>query len=126
MPTLHIFRYRRALRLKNKSVPNGDTEGGRDGGGGGDGRVCMKKELGLVNGVAIIVGVIIGAGIFVSPKGVLKSSGSVLMALVVWILSGILSMIGALCYAELGKLVVSDTLTLQYLVHFDGLRQRRR
>ncbi|XP_046385826.1 Y+L amino acid transporter 2 [Ischnura elegans] len=96
----HLVKRSSVRKNSGKSVPNGETEGG----GGGDG-VRMRKELGLVDGVAIIVGVIIGAGIFVSPKGVLQSSGSVLFSLIVWVFSGLLSMIGALCYAELGTMI---------------------
>lgn len=83
-----------AIQIKKASPDGGDPD---------ENAVQLKKELGLFDGVAIIIGVIIGAGIFVSPKGVLAHSGSIGQAIVVWVLSGILSMVGALCYAELGK-----------------------
>lgn len=62
----------------------------------------MRKQLGLLEGVAIILGIIFGSGIFISPKEVIEKTGSVWGALSVWAVCGILATLGALSYAELG------------------------
>lgn len=68
----------------------------------GDDKVRMKKQLGLLEGVAIILGIIFGSGFFITPSGVIRGAGSAGFSLAVWAMCGLLSMIGALCYAELG------------------------
>ena len=60
-----------------------------------------KPALSLTDAIAMIVGIVIGAGIFRSPSLVAANSDSGTMFLSAWILGGIISLIGALCYAEL-------------------------
>ncbi|XP_029917749.1 cystine/glutamate transporter [Myripristis murdjan] len=80
--------------------PNGKHDGD-----GPKGKVELRKKVTLLRGISIIIGTIIGAGIFISPKGILKHTGSVGMSLVVWIACGVLSLFGALSYAELGTCI---------------------
>ena len=50
--------------------------------------------MGLMSGIALIVGSMIGSGIFVSPKGVLVNTESVGMSLVIWTACGLLATLG--------------------------------
>lgn len=75
----------------NSDSLNGNTKSQDGSGDGGD--VGLKAKMSLLNGCTVIVGSIIGSGIFVSPTGVLMHTGSVNMALIVWIISGLFSMV---------------------------------
>ncbi len=65
--------------------------------------VAPKPTLTVIDAVAVIVGVVIGSGIFKTPSLVAANSGSQTAFLVFWMIAGVVSFIGALCYAELAS-----------------------
>src|SRR5437773_11633776 len=63
--------------------------------------VSLKRDLGLWAAVAIVVGTVIGSGIFIVPNVMIRNVGSPGLVFVVWVVGGLMSLSGALTYAEL-------------------------
>ena len=65
----------------------------------------LPRRLGWVDATAIVIGIVIGSGIFVLPNLIARNLKSPLSIVTVWVASGILSYFGALAYAELGAMM---------------------
>ena len=63
---------------------------------------ALPRKLGLLDAISIVVGIVIGGGIFLVPNLVARNLGSVPLILTVWTFAGIVSFFGALACAELG------------------------
>lgn len=61
------------------------------------------QTLSVFDGVAFLIGMVIGVGIFKAPQLVAMFAGSTWAFIAVWIVGGIVTLVGALCYAELGS-----------------------
>lgn len=81
---------------------NGVGGVGAGGGAGGRSNLERHKTLTYLNGLSLVVGLIIGSGIFSSPAQVNSNAGSPGASLLVWAVAGALAWTGAASYAELG------------------------
>jgi APA family basic amino acid/polyamine antiporter len=64
-------------------------------------RTELRRDLGTWAAMSIVVGTVIGSGIFLVPKTMIERVGSVQWVFVIWVVGGLLSLAGALSYAEL-------------------------
>ena len=64
----------------------------------------LSRELGPSHAIAVVVGTIIGSGIFLVPTEMMQAVGSARLVYLAWIVGGLLSFFGALTYAELGAM----------------------
>jgi len=87
-----------------------ESDAGSPGGG-----VALKKEIGILEAVSLIVGVIVGSGIFVSPGGIAAQVGSIGASLLIWAFCGLISLVFALCYAEIGTTIPASGADYSYI-----------
>ncbi len=66
-------------------------------------RAEPKGTLSVFDAVAIMVGIVVGIGIFKTPALVAANVGSEFTFIAVWVAGGLVTLIGALCYAELAS-----------------------
>jgi basic amino acid/polyamine antiporter, APA family len=77
-------------------------------------------RLGLWDAVSIIIGIVVGTAIFRSPAAVFANSPTALTALTLWLVGGLLSWCGAVCYAELATTYPRDGGDYVYLTRAFG------
>ncbi len=65
----------------------------------------LPRRLGMLDATAIVIGIVIGSGIFLLPNLIARNLPSRAAILAAWIISGVLSFFGALAYAELGAMM---------------------
>jgi APA family basic amino acid/polyamine antiporter len=64
----------------------------------------LVRDLRLSHAMAVVVGTIIGSGIFLVPAEMMQAAGSAKLVYLAWLVGGLLSFFGALTYAELGAM----------------------
>ncbi|MDO5530971.1 APC family permease [Sutterella sp.] len=70
------------------------------------GQVTMRREVGLFGGISVLAGIMIGSGIFYIGGIVLERSGDNLgLALLVWCVGGLITLLSGICFAELGAMM---------------------
>src|SRR5215813_3906413 len=65
----------------------------------------LPRKLGLLDSTSIVVGTMIGSAIFLVPSTIAQNIHSVPIILAIWLTAGVVSMFGALAYAELGAMM---------------------
>ena len=81
-----------------------------------------QTRLSVLDGIAVLVGVVVGIGLFGFPPLVAMNVNSEFMYIGAWLLGGLVMLIGALCYAELGSMYPSAGGEYHYLSRAFGPR----
>lgn len=65
----------------------------------------LKKEIGLIEAITVVVGVVIGSGIFFKASSVFRNAGTPMMGIMAWVVGGIITVASALTVAEVAAAI---------------------
>src|SRR5262245_62130215 len=66
--------------------------------------IGLSRALGPRIAIAVVVGLVIGSGIFLKPGKIAADTGSFPLIVSIWVFGGVLCIMGALCFAELAAM----------------------
>src|SRR5437588_10866775 len=64
-----------------------------------------RRDLTLTHATSLVVGITIGTGVFLKSAAMAQAVGAPALVLAAWVAAGVVAMLGALCFAELGALL---------------------
>jgi len=85
-----------------------------------DSAVVLNRSLGLWSALALVVGTVIGSGIFFKQASVLQLTGSTNLALLAWLLGGLITLADGLTLSEIGAQIPHTGGLYQYMTHIYG------
>ncbi|KAK5984331.1 Amino Acid Transporter [Trichostrongylus colubriformis] len=107
----------------SKDVPkatkavSGDESNERKAMSNNDSSDSDRNKMGFISCTSYVVGNIIGSGIFITPTTILNYTQSIGLSIIVWIGCGLISLIGAICYIELGTSITEPGCDFAYTVY---------
>lgn len=82
----------------------------------------LKKSISLVEAITVVIGVVIGSGIFFKASSVFKNAGTPLLGILAWVVGGIIAMASALTVAEIAAAIPKTGGMFAYLKDLYGER----
>ena len=80
----------------------------------------LERSVGYIQSFSLLVGIIIGSGIFITPSFVIHDVKDVGMSIMIWVICGVIVLLGALCYCELGTAIKTAGGNYAYILHVYG------
>ena len=110
-------------------LDRGDGRQGKEEGkgeSGDEGKVSLRRGINLIDTTAMVIGGIIGSGIFITPAIILELTGSFGVSMLCWVAGTIIAVFGGLCFVELSLLVPRTGGQMVYILEGFSFKNRNK